>query len=67
MAQVAERSCGCLIPGGIQGQVGWGPGQPDLRMVASLTTVGNEDTPEQGDLYGPFKQKTFYDSISNQV
>jgi len=26
--QDAQRSCGCPIPGGVQGQVGWGPGQP---------------------------------------
>ena len=26
----ACRSCGCPIPGGAQGQVGWGPGQSDL-------------------------------------
>jgi len=26
----AQRSCGCPIPGGAQGQVGWDPGQPDL-------------------------------------
>jgi len=26
----AHRSCGCPIPGGAQGQVGWGPGQPEL-------------------------------------
>jgi len=30
LKQVAQRSCGCPIPGGIQGQVGWGPEQPDL-------------------------------------
>ena len=24
------ESCGCPIPGGAQGQVGWDPGQPDL-------------------------------------
>jgi len=24
------RSCGCPIPGCTEGQVGWGPGQPDL-------------------------------------
>ena len=24
------ESCGCPISGGIQGQVGWGPGQPEL-------------------------------------
>ena len=26
----AQRSCGCPIPGGTEGQVGWGPGQPEL-------------------------------------
>ena len=26
----AQRSCGFPIPGGVQGQLGWGPGQPDL-------------------------------------
>jgi len=29
LAQVAQRSYGCSIPGGTQGQVGWGPPQPD--------------------------------------
>ena len=24
--QAAQRVCGCLISGGVQGQVGWGPG-----------------------------------------
>ena len=28
--QIAQRSCGCLIPGGIQGQAEWDCGQPDL-------------------------------------
>jgi len=28
--QVAQRSCGCPIPGGIQGQAGCGSGQPGL-------------------------------------
>jgi len=26
LEQAAQRGCGCPIPGGIQGQVGWGPG-----------------------------------------
>ena len=30
LAQAAQRSCGCSIPGGIQSQVGWDPGQPNL-------------------------------------
>jgi len=25
-----RKSCGCLIPGSVQGQVGWGFEQPDL-------------------------------------
>ena len=24
------RGCRCPVPGGVQGQVGWGPGQPGL-------------------------------------
>ena len=28
--QVAQGGCGCPIPGGTQGQAGWGPGQPEL-------------------------------------
>jgi len=24
LAQVAQRSCGCLLPGSVQGQAGWG-------------------------------------------
>lgn len=30
--EVAQRDCGCPIPGGIQGQVGWGPVQPGLVL-----------------------------------
>ena len=30
MSQAAHRSCGPAIPEGIQDQIGWGPGQPDL-------------------------------------
>ena len=29
-AQVAQRSCGCPLPGRVQGQVGRGFGQPGL-------------------------------------
>jgi len=36
LEQAAQRGCGCSIPGGVQGQVGWGPGQlglaPDLEV-----------------------------------
>ena len=30
LQQAAQRGCGCPVPGGVQGQVGWGPGQPGL-------------------------------------
>jgi len=30
--QVAQGGCGCPIPGGIQGQAGWGSGQPGLLV-----------------------------------
>ena len=30
LEQVAQRGCGCPIPGGIQGQAGCGSGQPGL-------------------------------------
>jgi len=32
LEQGAQRDCGCPIPGGVQGQVGWGPGQPGLVL-----------------------------------
>ena len=38
---VTQRSCGCLIPGSVQGQAEWGPGKPDL--------VG--DAPVRGRVY----------------
>ena len=31
LEHVAQRGCGCLLPGGIQGQVGWGFEQPRLE------------------------------------
>ena len=30
LEQAAQRGCRCPIPGGVQGQVVWGPGQPGL-------------------------------------
>jgi len=32
LEQAAQRSCGCSFPGVVQGQVGWGPGQPGLVL-----------------------------------
>ena len=30
LEQASQRSCGYSVPGDVQGQVGWGPGQPGL-------------------------------------
>ncbi|GAB0193696.1 hypothetical protein GRJ2_001834900 [Grus japonensis] len=38
LEQVAQRGCGCPIPGSVQGQVGWGFGQPGL--VAGVPAHG---------------------------
>ena len=32
LAQAAQGSYGCPIPGGVQGQLGWGPVQPDVAL-----------------------------------
>ena len=32
LEQAAQRGCGCPIPGGVQGQVGWCSGQPGLVL-----------------------------------
>ena len=32
LEQTAWKGCGCPIHGGVQGQVGWGPGQPGLVL-----------------------------------
>ena len=32
LQQATQRGCRCPIPGGIQSQVGWGPGQPGLVL-----------------------------------
>ena len=31
--QASRRSCGCPIPGGGLGQVGWDPGWPELATL----------------------------------
>ena len=40
----AQRGCGCPVPGGVQGQVGRGPGQPgrvlDMEVGGSVCGRG---------------------------
>jgi len=31
-SQAAQEGCGCSLPGGIQDEVGWNPGQPGLVL-----------------------------------
>jgi len=38
LAQAAQRGCGCSIPGDVQDQTGWSPGQPGL--VSDLEVGG---------------------------
>ena len=42
LKHIVQRSCVCPIPGGVQGQVEWGSGQPDLAS----------DNPAHGRGYG---------------
>ena len=54
--QAAQRGCECSIPGGVHGQVGWGPAQPGLvnmefgGLACSLPAVGKhrEQLGDQG-------------------
>ena len=36
---VIQRGSGCPIPGGVQGLVGWGPGQPVLVTGSPATGI----------------------------
>ena len=38
LERAAQRGCGCPVPGGVQGQLGWGPVQPDV--VLDMETGG---------------------------
>jgi len=46
LAQVAQRSCGCPLPGSVEGQVGWSSEQPGWWKM-SLPMAGGL---ELGDL-----------------
>ena len=44
LERAAHRSCGCPVPGGVQGQVGWGPGQPGLVLDMEVGGRGVGDS-----------------------
>ena len=60
MEQVAQGGCGCPIPGGIQGQVGCGSGQPGLVVGDPAHSRGLK----LDDHRGSFQPRPFYDSMS---
>ena len=60
LAQVAQRGCGCPIPGGIQGQAGCGSGQPGLLVGDPAHSRGLE----LDEHCGPFQPRPFYDSVN---
>jgi len=57
LAQVAQRSGGCPLPGSVQGQAGWGSEHPS-PVEGSLPMAGGL---ELCDLQSPFQPKPFYD------
>jgi len=42
LTRAAQRRCGCPIPGGVQDQVGWGPGQLGLVGCNPSHSMGVE-------------------------
>jgi len=59
LAQVAQRSCGCPLPGSVQGQAGQGFEQPGL--VEGVPAHGRGVRLD--DLQGPFQPKPFCNSV----
>jgi len=67
LAQTAQRSCGCPIPGGVQGQVGWAPGTLSWCLISWLATLQMKGGLELDDVRGPFQPKPFYFSMKPVV
>ena len=58
----AQRGCGCPVPRGVQGQVGWGPGYPSLVLNVEVGALHAAGVLELDDPWGPFQPYPFYDS-----
>jgi len=56
-----QGGCGCPIPGGVQGHVGWGPGQPGLVLDMEVGDPARGRELELGDPRRPFQPKPFND------
>jgi len=63
LERAAQRGCGCPIPGGVQDQVGWGPGQPGLVLNVEIGGPAYGRGLEIHDPRGPFQPGLFYDSV----
>ena len=48
------------VPGGVQGQVGWGPGQPGLVLNVEVGDPACGEGLELDDPQGPFQHKPFF-------
>jgi len=59
LEQVAQRGCGCPLPGSIQCHAVWAFEQPGLEGGIPAYSRGLE----LGDLQGLFQPKPFYDSM----
>ena len=53
----------CPIPGGAQGQVGWGPGQPGLVLNVEVGGPACGGGLELHHPWGPFQPTPFYKSM----
>jgi len=51
------------VPGGVQVQVGWGPGQPGLVPDLEVGGPAYYRGLKRDDPWGPFQPKPFYDSM----
>ena len=63
LAQAAKKCCGYPIPGGIQLQAGWGPGQPGLVFDMEVGSPACGRGLELDDPWSPFQPKPFYDTM----
>uniref|UniRef100_A0A8C0AM81 Complex I assembly factor ACAD9, mitochondrial n=1 Tax=Buteo japonicus TaxID=224669 RepID=A0A8C0AM81_9AVES len=65
LGQVAQRGCGCPIPGRVQGQVGWGFEQPGLEEVFPYPEISNEELEEINQFVGPV-EKFFSEEVDSK-
>ena len=63
LEQAVQSGCGCPVPGGVQGQAGWGPGQPGLVFDMEVGGPTCSRGLEIHDPQGPFQPRPFCDSV----